>query len=121
MAQPAPASLFAAFERRGEHRRRALLMHLDSAHHRIPSRYATCLRRQFIEQRFCVHEISRIQPFRKPTIHVTKQLPRLVSFALTLPESSEAGGGTEFPAFGALGLGKGDGLVETGFSFRIVV
>jgi hypothetical protein len=38
-----------------------------------------------------------------------------------LPQFGEAGSGTEFPRFGALVLGDGNGLFEAGFGFSGIV
>src|SRR5262245_49246528 len=54
-------------------------------------------------------------------VDVTEHLTRFVSFPLLLPESSQAGGSTEFPEFCLLALGYTDGVMETDFGFDSVV
>ena len=44
-----------------------------------------------------------------------------LAFALLLPESSQAGGSTEFPGFSLLTLGYMDGVLKTGFGFSLIV
>jgi hypothetical protein len=44
-----------------------------------------------------------------------------LAFALLLPESSEAGRGTEFPGLSALALGYCKGLMECGFCFSLII
>ena len=46
---------------------------------------------------------------------------RFLAFPLLLPQASQAGGGAEFPGFGVLALGYGNGFMETGFGFGLVV
>src|SRR2546423_11310516 len=46
---------------------------------------------------------------------------RFLALPLLLPESSQAGGSTEFPGFRLLVLGYGHGVLETGCGFGVVV
>src|SRR5262245_32976672 len=76
---------------------------------------------QRMQQRFGILQISGVKSFREPVVDRGEQVMGFLAFALLLPESSETGGSAEFPGFRTLGLGDGNGLVETGCSFGLVV
>jgi hypothetical protein len=76
---------------------------------------------QRVQERLGILQIRRIKPFGEPVIHLCQHLPRFVAFPLLLPESSQAGGSTEFSGFGLLALGYCNGLLETGCGFGVVV
>ena len=44
-----------------------------------------------------------------------------LAFAVLLPEASEAGGSAKFPGFRVLALGYGNGLLEAGCGFSLLV
>ena len=60
----------------------------------MPAVDADRLRLECIQQRPGILEVSRIKPFREPSVHVPKHLPCFGSLPLTLPETGEAGGGS---------------------------
>src|SRR5262249_42092545 len=68
-----------------------------------------------LQQRLGVLEIRRIKPFGKPVIDWCEEVMGFLAFALLPPEASETGGSTEFPGFGLLAAGNGEGLLEAGF------
>src|SRR2546428_4721914 len=85
------------------------------------SRFTWRLLRQFIEQAFCILQIRRIKSLGEPVIHRGEQVMGFLTFALLLPEPSQAGGSTEFPGFCLLVLGYRNGLLEAGFGCSMVV
>src|SRR5215471_14785348 len=76
--------------------------------------------RQRVQQCLRLLQVSRVKPFGKPVIHRGEQVVGFLTFALLLPESSEAGGSTEFPGFCLLALGYTDSLLETECGFGVV-
>ena len=76
---------------------------------------------QFIEQCFCVNQISRIEAFAEPIIDRSQQVIGFLALPLLSPETSQAGGGAKFPRFSALILGDCKGLVKGCLGFSAVV
>jgi hypothetical protein len=68
-----------------------------------------------IKQRFGLLQVRRVKPFRKPIVHLGQQAIGLLVLVLALPEPGEASGGADFPRFGVLATGNGEGLVEADF------
>ena len=65
---------------------------------------------QFLQKQFGFLEISRVKPFSEPAIHRRQQLVSILILVLALPQTSQAGGGAEFPGLGLLTAGYGEGL-----------
>ena len=78
------------------------------------------LRRQFLQQRLRVLQIERLEALRKPTINRSQQFARLPHLALVAPETREAHGGAQFPGFGLLLAGDGEGALEVRLCFACV-
>src|SRR4030095_8318302 len=66
-------------------------------------------------------QIRCIEPFCKPVVDWCQEVMGFLAFPLLLPESSEAGGSTEFPGFCLLALGDADGVLKISFGFSLVV
>lgn len=69
---------------------------------------------QLGEKGFSVFQIDSIKTFSKPVVNGCEQVVCLLTLALGLPQTSEAGGGTEFERFGLLLAGNLKGLVQIG-------
>ena len=54
-------------------------------------------------------------PFREPVIDLLQSDPRLIMFALFLPEAGEANHDAQFPRFCPLPASNADGLLKIGF------
>src|SRR6266851_9140634 len=77
--------------------------------------------RQLIEQRLRLSQVTGVEPFGEPAIDLGQQLPSLGALTLLLPQTTQAGGGTEFERPGLLGMRHVEGLLEAGLRFRVVV
>src|SRR5262249_17473556 len=77
--------------------------------------------RQCLQQCLCLLQISGVKPLGEPGIDWCQEVMGFLAFPLLLPESSQAGGGTEFPGFRLLALGYRYGLLVAGFGFSVVV
>jgi hypothetical protein len=60
------------------------------------------LRRQLLQQRLRLLEVTRIEPFGKPAVDRSEQFASLLRLALGAPEPSHAHRGAEFPGFSLL-------------------
>src|SRR4029450_4568926 len=76
---------------------------------------------QRLQQRFGVLKVCGVKPLGKPAVDWCQKVMGFLAFALLLPESSEAGGSTEFPRFGLLILSYRNSLGKTSFCRRLVV
>ena len=70
---------------------------------------------QLLKQCFGLLHIRRVKPLGEPFIHRGQPVVGLLALVLGLPQASQAGGGAEFPGFGLLAAGNGQGLLEAGF------
>ncbi len=100
----------------------------DAAHHSIvegPKRHRPrrleavqriiCPSHKLLQQRLRLDQIRRVKPLSKPSIHRGEQVGGVLALILGLPQASQAGGGAEFPGFGLLASGDGEGLLEADF------
>jgi hypothetical protein len=58
---------------------------------------------QLVEQRLCVFEDRRVEPFGEPAVG-REEIASLDAFALVTPQAGKTGGRAQFPTFGALPL-----------------
>ena len=73
--------------------------------------------RQLLEQRLRLLQIARIKALSEPPVNRSQQFARLLRLTLVTPEAREAHGGAEFPGFGLLLTGDGEGALEVRFCF----
>src|SRR5712692_9994604 len=74
---------------------------------------------QFFQQRFRLLQVFGIKPLGEPAVDLRQCVACCVVLALLLPEASEAHHGSQLQGLGTLAAGNLDGLVKTGFSFRL--
>lgn len=74
-----------------------------------------------MQQRFGILQIRRVKSFGEPMVDRCQEVMGFVAFALLVPESSEAGGSTEFPGLCLLVLGYRNGMVKASFRFNLIV
>jgi hypothetical protein len=75
---------------------------------------------QLLQQCLGILEVRRVKALSEPAVDGCQEVVGFLAFTLLLPESSQAGRGTEFPGFGLLALGYTDGLMEAGFCFSLI-
>src|SRR5262245_58873110 len=74
---------------------------------------------QFFQQRLCLLQVLRVKPFGEPVVDLGQHVACFVVLSLSLPQASEASGGTQFPIFCALATGNLDSLLKTRLGFRL--
>jgi hypothetical protein len=77
--------------------------------------------RQLVEQSLGFLQIARVEPLRKPPVNRRKQPVSLLRLTLVTPEARVAHCGAEFPGFGLLLAGDGEGALKVRFRFRAIV
>ena len=77
--------------------------------------------RQRLQQRLGSLEVGSVKALGEPAVDWCQEVMGFLAFALLLPESSQAGGSTEFEGFGLLILGYRNGLPEAVLGFSLIV
>jgi len=70
---------------------------------------------QCLQQRFGFLQVGRLKPLGEPAVDRRQQLVGLCTFALLLPEATEAHGGAQFERFRLLAAGDVQGTPQPGF------
>ena len=76
------------------------------------------LRRQLLQQRLRLLQITCIEPLRKPPVNRSQQFVRLLHLALVAPETHEAHCGAKFPALATISDNTNNNAATNGQSLH---